>query len=497
MNAVQKNIMANYIGRAWSFISVFIFVPFYLRLLGSEAYGIVSFYSVVLGFLAFADAGLTATLSREFSRNDKTWKYKSNLLYTIEVIYSFICSIIIVSIWILAPLLADKWLNITNIPNYCAIRYIRMIGFGVAFQFVVSLYQGGLMGLQKQVLANGLQIGFGVFRYGVLLIPLYFFPTLDFYFVWQIGTIIFYVLILRIILKRQIKVQDKPTFSKLILTEVWRFAAGMMTMSVLSSILIQSDKLITSKLFSLSEFGFYTLASTLGQVPLMLVTPIGLAILPKLTQLTSLKDTSNVVLLFRRTTFIIVAIASILAFFLIAYMPDILFLWTQNTEMVNSVTQVARILCLGSLFQSTQLMPYYLAIANGHTSTNVKLGIFSVIFLVPAIILFSQYLGIIGVGIPWLIMSVFSFFILSYVVVNKFFIKQFKMWFCCDTMKPLCSAFLVVGIMFILMYFLPKGWFVIGYGFITIILWSLLTVWQFNKQFPNDKILIRISRKGL
>ena len=69
MNKVTQNIIANYAGKLWGFISIFIFVRFYIDLLGIESYAIINFYTVILGLLAFADAGLTATLTRQLARD--------------------------------------------------------------------------------------------------------------------------------------------------------------------------------------------------------------------------------------------------------------------------------------------------------------------------------------------------------------------------------------------------------------------------------------------
>jgi len=494
MSSTHHNIIANYAGRAWSFLSAFIFVPFYLRFLGSEAYGIVGFYTVVLGFLAFADAGLTATLNREFARSDRTLSYKANLLVTVEIIYFSIFFIIIICFWFFAPIIASRWLSSGSISSHDIVFFVRLIGIGVAFQLISSLYQGGLMGLQKQVLANSMLIGYGVIRSGVILIPLYFFPVLTTYFSWQIGITIIYFLLLRLIVKKEVQSETKAAFSKLILADIWHFAAGMFALSILSSILIQADKLVVSNLFSLSEFGFYTLASTFSQIPLMLVTPIGLAILPKFTQNISIGNHVDVIKLFRKTTFLVVAVASFIAFFLAAYAPDILLLWTHNIDVMNNVSQVARILCLGTLFQAVQLIVYYLAIANGYTKINILLGVFSVIFFVPALYISISYLGILGAGIPWLIMSLITFLVLGYIVIKKFTNHAYKTWLLSDTLVPFFTALLIVTVIYLLTYKMLKGWFIIGYGFIASIIWLLISVWQFGRRFPDDQMLIKLKR---
>jgi len=494
VSITHQNIIANYIGRAWSFISVFIFVPFYLKLLGSEAFGIVSFFAVVLGFLAIADAGLTATLNREFARADRTLSYKANMLKTIEIIYIGICLTVVLGMWFFAPLIATNWLHAGNIPTQDVVFYVRLIGVGVAFQLVTALYQGGLMGLQKQVLANGLLVGHGVLRSGLVLLPLYFFPSLSTFFFWQIGVTIIYLVVLRVFVKREVRTEEKAVFSKAVLVDVKGFAAGMFLISVLSATLMQTDRLVVSGLFSLSEFGFYSLAGMFSQIPFMLVLPIGLAILPQLTQRISAGDFPNAMILFRKTTFIVVAIASFVAFFLIAYTPEILMLWTQNTDLVSTVSRVAQILCLGVLFQATQLMPYYLGIANGHTKTNIILGFCSVVFLVPALFISIAHFGLFGAGIPWLIMSVITFIALGYIILRKFANKMFKTWFFSDTLVPLVIALLAVGTVYLATLHMPKGWLVLVYGLIAAILWALLSLWILNRRFPEDQMLVKIKR---
>lgn len=489
-----KNIVANIIGRFWSFLSVFIFVPFYLKLLGSEAYGMISFSTVILGALMFADAGLTATLSREFARVDRNYLHKLNLLATIETIYCFICVGIILGLWNLSPLIATKWLNVEGISFDDAIIYIRMIGVSIAFQFICSLYQGGLMGLQKQVLANSLQIVWSFFRSGVILLPLLFFPSLKVFFGWQIVINLLYFIIIRVILKRQFKTKERSYFSIYILKDIWQYAVGMMAMAIISTLLIQADKVIMSKMLSLSEFGYYTLASMLAQVPLMLVTTIGFAILPRLTELISKGKHNEMSLIFRKGTFIVSSVASLVTFILIVYMPDVLFLWTRNNELTKAVSQVARILCFGSLFQALQLMPYYLAMANGHATTNVKLGIFSVLFLVPTIVLCVSLFGITGAGVPWLIMSIITFFFLGFSVINRFLASYFKQWLLIDTLKPFFQILIITLFFYCITYFLPKGWFIIGYSLLIGLSGLIIMLILFNKEFPEDNILFKLRK---
>ena len=55
----------------------------------------------MMTLMFFADAGLTATITREFARGDKNEQYRRDLLRTIELIYLGIAFVIFLSIFAL------------------------------------------------------------------------------------------------------------------------------------------------------------------------------------------------------------------------------------------------------------------------------------------------------------------------------------------------------------------------------------------------------------
>lgn len=68
MSQLNRNIVANFLGKGCAVLSIYLFVPFYVNILGVESYGVVGFYAVLQGVFMFANFGLIATLSREMAR---------------------------------------------------------------------------------------------------------------------------------------------------------------------------------------------------------------------------------------------------------------------------------------------------------------------------------------------------------------------------------------------------------------------------------------------
>jgi VIT1/CCC1 family predicted Fe2+/Mn2+ transporter len=94
------------------------------------------------------------------------------------------------------------------------------MGVSIALQLFMTLYNGGLMGLQKQVLANKIQMGYSLFRSGLVIIPIYFVRDVYAYFIWQIIGGIVFLLITRYHIWQFIKSTIVPVFSPYLLRNI-------------------------------------------------------------------------------------------------------------------------------------------------------------------------------------------------------------------------------------------------------------------------------------
>lgn len=199
-----KNIVANYIGKFWSILSNFIFIPLYIHFLGLESYSIISFTLVIAGIMAIMDAGLSSTLSREFSRLDNSKNEKIRIFKTLESSYFILIGIVIFLVFSLSGVLADKWLNLEAYDPANVSFFLKIISFDIGFQLLFRFYIGGLMGLEKQVKANIYQMGWGILRNGCVIFVLLFKPALELFFIWQTGFTILFALIVKIALEKDL-----------------------------------------------------------------------------------------------------------------------------------------------------------------------------------------------------------------------------------------------------------------------------------------------------
>lgn len=431
-----KNIIANYIGKIWGFISLYLFIPFYIKILGIESYAIINFYTVLLSILLIADVGLSATLNREFSKSEDNI-YKANLLKTIERLYFIISIVLFLIVFIFSNKISIYWLNSNYFPNEKLSLIIKLMGGSISFQLLTIMYNSGLMGLQKQVKSNTIQIFSSLFRQGIVIIPLYFYRSIELYFYWQLFFNFIFFIISRQSLWNQINIIHKSNFDLKILRNLIGFTLGMMSMSLISGLNTQLDKLLVSKMLSLESFGHYSIASILAQSPSILILPIAIAILPKLTKISTTGDKDELKKIFHNYSFIIATIASTITLVLFLYTKDFIFIWTKDNLISSNVETVSKILLLGGFFLSLQYMPYHLAIANGHTRTNLFLGIFMILLIIPSLYFFINSYGLVGAALPWLFLNFIATFYLGYKIIKKFINGDFIIWLLKDTLLPI------------------------------------------------------------
>lgn len=486
--AIGKNIIANVAGRVWSIISIYVFVPLYIKILGVETYGVISFYSLLLVVLAFADAGLTATLNREFAKaSTLNLSYKQSLLRTFEYIYLIIGLFVVSITFFGAPIIVNQFIKTQEIPYQDLVNYVRIMGFIIAFYLVSSLYNGGLMGLQKQVLSNTLQIGYGIVRSGFVIIPLIWIRDLNLYFIWQLFAAVFYAFILRHFLYKFIRTSEpiKSNFSYL--KSIWKYAFGMMLMAIIYSVNTQIDKIYISRLLSLTDFTYYSLAAMLSQAVLILATPIGMAFFPELTRLVSIKDKA-IKSFYHKFAYVIAAVTSSLAVILFYYSHDYILLWTHNIDIANEIFRTTNLLTIGAMFMSIQLCPYYLALSNGYTRANVSLGLVSIICIIPSLQILIPKLGLLGAAVPWLIINFLATVILGYIIMAKFMRGEFIKWLLKDSVQPVLISFCIGTILHFLFNFLPQNTiYSVIYGIMIVAIVIMINGYFFIHRYPEIK----------
>jgi O-antigen/teichoic acid export membrane protein len=193
--------------------------------------------------------------------------------------------------------------------------------------------------------------------------------------------------------------------------------------------------------------------------------------------------------LFHINSFILSSLATSVALVLFLFTKDFILIWTHDIKIANAVDSVTKMLLLGGIFLSFQFMPYYLAIANGHTKTNVRLGVVSLILIIPALYIFVKEYGLIGATFTWLTLNIVAYFYLGFVLIEKFLKNEFKKWLFYDTIIPFTVTFFIGIISYYVTIDLPKGFYVLIYSFAIGLISLGVNAWVLVTIYPTYKLL--------
>lgn len=451
MTFLQRNIIANFSGSVWQALMGLIFIPLYIKFMGVESYGIVGISATLLMIFGLLDMGLSNTLNREMARlsvlPDKEQEMR-NLVRTLEVIFWSIAVFVGITVVSLSPFLAHQWVKAEQLSPKTIEQALLIMGFVIALQMPIGFYSGGLMGLQRQVLLNVINVGISTLRgAGAVLILWLISPTIQAFFYWQFAMSTIHTSLLLLFLWRRLPFGEKrAVFQKELLIGVWRFAAGMSGITILALILTQLDKIILSKMLSLEMFGYYTLASVVAMSLGRLFTPIFYSIYPRFTQLVSIGDQEKLKQLYHYScqfmSVLILPVAIVIALF----SHEILLIWTQNNATANKAYLLVSILICGTALNGLMNLPYALQLAFGWTRLSFFKNVIAVILLVPLIIYMTTHYGATGAASIWVVLNLGYFFFEIPIMHRRLLPKEKWRWYWKDVCVPLAASIFLAGL---------------------------------------------------
>jgi O-antigen/teichoic acid export membrane protein len=439
---LKRNLIANYLGQGWSALMGFAFVPLYIKYLGIEAYGLIGFFALLQAWLSLLDMGMSPTLSREMARftgGGHTTNTIRDLLRSVEIIAVVVASVIVICIYLGADWLATSWVNSETIPSEDVAQAIVIMGLVIATRFIESIYRSSITGLQRQVLLNAVGSTMATLRgAGAVIILAFVSPTVPAFFLWQGLVSIITLLVLGFATYQSLPNDGcRGVFSWPALRNIANFASGMVGISVLSLLLTQIDKIILSKMLSLSAFGYYTLASMLAGALYTLVSPITQAWFPRLTQLHESGNSAELVQKFHQGAQLVSVIAGSASLVMIFQGETFLRLWTQDVALAAKVAPLLSLLALGYLLNTLMWIPFETQLAHGSVKLPVKINIIAVIFIVPATLLLTPHFGSQGAAWAWVLLNTGYVLIGVHFMFHKVLPDEKWNWYFHDVMKPL------------------------------------------------------------
>lgn len=440
------NLLAGLSNSIWTALIGLAVVPFYLKYLGVEAYGLIGFFVTTQALLQFLDMGMAPTINREVARCSASGQLKEagNLLHTLAVVYWGVAGMIAVLISALAPLIAGHWLQSRQLSVQTVSHAVMLMGLVVACRWPIGLYQGALIGAQRLALSSAINMTMtAIAGLGAIAVLAIASPTIEAFFIWQAGVGIVYALTMRAAAWRVIGTPGKKRFDIGRLKSVWRFAAGMGGIGLTALAFTQLDKLILSKMLGLDEFGHYMLATVVVSGLYLLISPLFNVIYPRFSALVVTGEREKLSEHYRLGTRMLAATLFPVAIVLAFFAEDLLHVWTGDPGIASSVAPVISLLVMGTALNGVMYFPYALQLAYGMTWIPLTINLVLMCLLVPLIVYLARQYGALGGAVAWLVSQVIYVFWGPWLTHRQVLKGMASRWLVRDVGTPLLLSTLI------------------------------------------------------
>ena len=447
--SLKSNILANFAGNGLVAIVSIIALPFYLPLIGIEAYGLIGFFAAFQAILSVLDLGLGVTITKELAVRSAISGDSSgprDLVRTSEAIY-WGMAIVIGSLGLaFAPQLV-RFVNPEILTPETLRDCFLLMSFSLALQFPMGLYSSGLYGLQRQAAVSVIGVLFALIRnFGVLAVLLWVSSTPRAFFGWQVLVSATHTMTLATVLWTALPASNRRAqFNKDVLKESWRFTAGIGAISIVSVLVTQVDKVVLARILPLDAFGYYSIAAVISGGLQRLVQPVFQAYFPKLSQLTAMSETLPLRDAYHKGCQLMAVIVMPISAVLIFFSREIVSLWQRNDETVTNTYVLVSILVAGSALNSLIFIPYALQLASGWTKLHLFAVSSAVIVAVPLTVVFGLTYGSIGAASVWIVVNAGFVFFNIPIMHRRLLQGEMWRWYLDDVLKPVLAAFLVAG----------------------------------------------------
>lgn len=446
---LKRNLLANYAGQAWVLAMGIVFVPVYINYLGIEAYGLVGVYTLLYTCLSLIDGGITQTLGREvarFTAGAYDAASMRDFLRTIEVVATAAGAVVVLLIALGADWLAGSWLKPEEMPVAVVAQAFSLMGVVIALRLLEGVYRSSLLGLQRQVLFNAINCVAATVRgAGAIGVLIWVAPTITAFFAWQVVVSLGTVCALGAATYLCLPTAERASrFSLSALNAVRGYAGGVTGITFLSVLLTQVDKIVLSKVLTLSEYGYYTLAGVAANALYVMVGPVAQAVFPRMCQLHEAGRKGELAELYHQGAQLVTVIMGSIAIVFIVFGHSLLLLWTGDASLAAKTAPLLALLAAGNLMNGLMWIPHHTQLAHGWTTLSVRVNATAVLLLVPATVWASITYGAAGAAWVWVCLNALYILLAAHLMFSRILQTEKRAWYIQDLAKPLLAAGAIV-----------------------------------------------------
>ncbi len=444
---LNKNIFANYTGVAVSMLLTFLVVPFYLRWLGADAYGLIGISTLIQGWIMLLNVGLAPVAGRQAAQVQARitdWSQARRFFRTIDWLMLAIALPTVLTVFFSRHWLAENWLEKNSLGKATVELSLVLLVLITLIRLATSINRGIIANLEAQVWLNINLIIFNLLRFAGSLPLVYIWPHVQVLFVWWLLIAALEYLSIQQKISLTIPVQIPFfVFDVVELKKHGKMAATLALTGGIWVVVTNLDKLLLSGFLSLANYGYFSIATLLASGVLIITQPIAQAFQPRLTKAYTNGGIEAIIPEFQQCTRWVVLLVFPVAAVIFALPETILMIWTQNQTVAASTATILRGYVLGSILLAVGSLLYVVQVAIGNVRWHLYGNVIFAVFLFPSLPWIVFHYGAEGAAWLWAIFNFLLFIFWNAFLLKKLLKPLFPQWLLVDTLLPMLVSFVL------------------------------------------------------
>lgn len=446
---IYRVVIGSYLAQAYVALIGIVLMPTYLHIMGASAFGLVGLFLMLQSWVQLLDLGISPTLSREMAL------YRAHALnaqaallrlHTLEWLLGCL-AVLGVSMLVLARTwIAQDWLHLDTMDVAAVAHILAVMAVAAGLRWVASMYRAGLVGLERQTLVNGLAVLFATLRFvGVLIwIPvLREWPIV--FFGHQLAISAIEVGAYRTLIHRSLPAEPGASrFSLPLFRELAPMAGAMALLGGIWILTTQFDKLVLSRVLTLADYGYFSIAVLAAAGVLMLMPPLNQVLQPRMTILAAQGREETLVHLYRLATQLLAAAVAAVGASM-AWLPrQLLFAWSGNSVLAAAAAPILKWYAPAYACAALLTLPFLLQFARGSLRLHVWGNLLLMFILLPVLTLTAERWGAVGTGAT-LCVTYAAFLLLWVTVIHHRFLRGRALSWLLEDVAPVAGAAIVTA----------------------------------------------------
>ena len=392
----------NLIGQALPLLVAVVAMPFVVRGLGTERFGLLSLAWVVMGYFTILDLGLGRATTKYVAEalGKGEGRRVSQIIWTAASVQAIMGAIGAFALFGLTDLLVNRILNIPIELLDEARLTFHLLAQGIPVVMITSSFSGVLEAAQRFDLINAVKIPSSILTYLLPLVGLFLGLGLPgivaLILLARFGALIAFVA-MNLSIRPELREYSASTN---LLAPLFSYGGWITISNIISPFLVYLDRFLIGSILTISAVAYYSAPYEAVTRLWIISGSLTMTLFPVFSTLGEGDNSGRQGFLFSRSVKYILLTTGVAVVVICLFAEEILQIWL-GADFVRESTTVLQVLAIGVLVNSLAYAPFALLQGIGRPDLPAKFHLIELpIYIVVVWLLVSHY-GISGAAVAW------------------------------------------------------------------------------------------------